>query len=157
SWLHLCRLPAAAEGLVERNQAHDEAPFALHLLVLSGVQRTLVVEHGQEVGEAPNVELAGQGERDLTGVDGLCEPLLARMLLTVGAQRILGVLGRAENRLLVAREGCLLARFLNANIRADATAGEDRPDHLGPDRGESARASEHIRRIDGGNPERAAQ
>src|SRR5262245_46977669 len=40
----LRRLPAAAEGLVERDEAHNERTFALHPLVLGGVEGALVVE-----------------------------------------------------------------------------------------------------------------
>src|SRR5215471_21740723 len=59
SWLHLHRLPSTAESFVERDQADDQRSLALHALVLRHVERPLIIEHGQEIDETSEVELAG--------------------------------------------------------------------------------------------------
>src|SRR5262249_32282434 len=157
SRLHLRRLPAAPEGFVERDQADDERSLTLHPLVLRRVERSLIVEHGQKIGETADVELTGQCERNLVRIDGLRQPLLTCVLLAVRNERVFCFLQGAQHRLVVARQRGLLARFLNADVRPDASAGEDRPDHLRADRGEAARAREYLAGVGGGDAERAGQ
>src|SRR6185295_7828618 len=94
-------------------------------------------EHGEEVGEALGVGLAGEVGGALVGAYGLLKPCTRGLLVREGDERVLDVLKRLKHGRLVPCEELLLRRGLQLDVAADPTAREDRPGHARAD-GEGA-------------------
>ena len=128
------RFPAAAEGFIEGDEAGQDVGFTLEALVLGGEEGALGVEDVKEIDETLFVEVVGDVECFLAGLDGGGEFDEAVLFFGVADEGVFDVFEGVEDGLFVGEEGLLLSGVLYADIGADASGVEDGPLDCGSDR-----------------------
>jgi hypothetical protein len=129
----LRHVPAAAQGLVQRDHGLCDCEFGLDEQVLAVEELALVDQGGEEVADAALP--AGLGEIDgaAVGGDGCGQVRPAALLLREAGERVLGVFEGHEHGAFEGEEGPLFACAGDLHARLEAPARVDGPPHAGPD------------------------
>src|SRR6516162_2143644 len=116
--------PAAAQGLVDRDQGNGDAPLALHELVLGGVHRALRVEYREETFQSAGIPLRGELEGATIRRHRRAQRLATSDLSSMRRERILDFFQRDEDRPLILEKRLLLAGLLDVDVPDDSSPGE---------------------------------
>ncbi len=140
-------LPAAAEGLINRNECQEFVGLGLGKIEFGGEVVGFVSENLEVAGYSTGIANVGEA-RGILGGRGEKLLLLAKFsIFAIGNQRVGSVAERLLNGLLVAEDGFLLLGFGESDARANSSGGEDGLSERASKAPEAGAAGEAVRAI----------